>query len=850
MSNEKEDKLKINNIGLGESITKIASQFLERIYHYDKRKENKIAVGDVPPPAKYAEWQDLWIDTSASLDMWNVQFIQSEHQTIYCIGFFGNRHSEDFQLKDGTPYTVEVIAEEGYTPGDPNIESGIIHSDIILYAETEATPIEYTIYIIQSDHQLIKVLVNGIYYTTDTSFIFGTSWSASIIPDPGYTAGKLNMSSGVLTSDITISATEAVINYYWIRINKYTHQRISVHVGDTIYTDDIRLPYGTQWSAVIEADEGYTAGRLNMTNGTLTQDITISATEEVSKQYTIHIAQYTHQRIIVTAGGVEYRNDITLPYGTSWSARVEADEGYTAGDINIDSGVLTADVWLTATESVMLTHTIDTEFSIFQHIIVTVDGKDYDPWEDPMNHEPLVFPHGTRWSARVEVLDQWIEEGYEPGMIVGPTSGILTEDILIEATSASQKKVTLYITQYEHQRIGVFIDSQIITDYQTILPYESTGNIFIETDEGYEPGTIVENEFIANYDAPIVSEGRTFVARLLPMTQDVRVAASSDAIQYFTLTIVQSPHQTITVTTDQPGIPIAGGGVKYPKGTKWKATITAELYYTAGKLNQSSGILNSDFTIEATPATRDIVNITIIQTDHQTISVTCDDVSYTENFTCYKGTPYSAHIQPNMWWEPGVLNIPEDGIFVKDTTVTCTEASIKTDYTLYDFVPVQIPNIWDPDNGHQWFGCVGANIDWRDRFSNTDGDGVLGLVDGYYILDMLGYYPPKHTPVFCFWGEESVDGLFKTMDLSVTTPDGVTHEIIKGYPNELFGESGDISPYNPQIDKENNMNYTGIYVDSTEKFSGWEKYINEELWETILNENLGKNLKIMIHINL
>lgn len=203
-----------------------------------------------------------------------------------------------------------------------------------------------------------------------------------------------------------------------------------------------------------------------------------------------------------------------------------------------------------------------------------------------------------------------------------------------------------------------------------------------------------------------------------------------------------------------------------------------------------------------------------------------------------------------MWWEPGELNIPEDGIFIEDTTVTCTEASIKTDYTLYDFVPVQIPSTYDPDNGHQWFGCVGANIDWRDRFSNTDGDGVLGLVDGYYILDMLGYYPPKHTPVFCFWGEESVEGLFKTMDLSVTTPDGVTHEIIKDYPNELFGESGDISPYNPQVDKENNMNYTGIYVDSTEKFSGWEKYINEELWETILNENLGKNLKIMIHIDL
>ena len=458
MSNEKEDKLKINNIGLGESITKIASQFLERIYHYDKRKENKIAVGDTPPPAKYAEWQDLWIDTSASLDMWNVQFIQSDHQTIYCIDFFGNRHSEDFQLRDGTPYTVEVIADEGYIAGSPNIESGIIHSDIILYVETEATAILYTITIIQSAHQTITVTANSQSFTNKKSFEIYTEWIATITPDPGYTAGKLNMSSGVLTEDITIQATAATLNYYWIHISKYTHQRISVRVGDTVYTDDIRLPYGTQWSAVIEADEGYTAGQLNMSSGVLTQDITISASEEMLKQYTIHIAQYTHQRIIVTANRIEYRNDIALPYGTSWSARVEPDEGYTAGDINIDSGILTADVWLTATESVQTMYTIHITQYTNQQIILHVGDQQYTTDQS--------FPHGTVWSAEVISLT----EDYEPG-ILNMSSGTLTSDITLTAT---------------------------------------------------------------------------------------------EGIQYYTLTIVQSPHQTITVTTDQPGIPIAGGGGEGP----------------------------------------------------------------------------------------------------------------------------------------------------------------------------------------------------------------------------------------------------------------------------------------------
>ena len=258
-----------------------------------------------------------------------------------------------------------------------------------------------------------------------------------------------------------------------------------------------------------------------------------------------------------------------------------------------------------------------------------------------------------------------------------------------------------------------------------------------------------------------------------------------------------------------------------------------------------------------------IVQITIRQSEHQTITVTCNGVSHTESFSVYSNTPYTIKVQPEMWYSPGELNIPKEGVFETDTIITVTDASIRTDYTLYEFSPVEIPDNYMPPDGHQWFGCVGANIDWRDRFPERDGDGILGLVDGYYIFDMLGYYPPKHTPVFCFWGSESVKGLFKTMDLSVTTPDGVTHEIIKKYPNEYFGPSGDIAPWSPYcpniesggVDYDGNgvPDYTGEYTEwSLMDTVGdkWKDYINEELWEQILNENIGKNLQIIIHIDL
>ena len=606
MDNEKEDKLKINNIGLGESITKIASQFLERIYHYDKRKENKIAVGDTPPPAKYAEWQDLWIDTSASLDMWNVQFIQSEHQTIYCIDFFGNRHSEDFQLRDGTPYTVEVIADEGYNPGKPNIESGIIHSDIILYAETEAIPIQYTIYIIQSEHQLIKVLVNGIYYTTDTSFIFGTSWSATIIPDPGYTAGQLNMSSGVLTEDITISATEAVINYYWIHISKYTHQRISVYVGDTIYIDDIKLPYGTEWSAMIEADEGYTAGQLNMSSGVLTQDITISATEEILKQYTIHIAQYEHQHIIVTANGNTYRNDIILPYGTKWSAIVESDEGYTAGTINIDSGILTEDVWLTAEEATINTYTITFPSFNNQEIIVTINGVDY-------KNSPIYVEYGTSWTARVEVTD----DRYTPGQVNIP-SGVITENVQLNASIAQPIMHTIYITDYDHQTIYVTADgneysSKQIPSVQLIHKTEYT--VRIEADENYIAGELSTTGGI--------------------LTEDVTITATEAEANTFDVIIIQTANQTIAVIDDL--------GTRHTKSFEInrrapiEIQIVADNGYLAGKPTIDSVVfegdsyyVTKDITVSAEAATKDNrIHFFIENRPDQTITVT------------YKGTIYT-----------------------------------------------------------------------------------------------------------------------------------------------------------------------------------------------------------------
>ena len=46
----------------------------------------------------------------------------------------------------------------------------------------------------------------------------------------------------------------------------------------------------------------------------------------------VTINQLAHELITVTAGGKNYTSSFTIPYGTTYTAAIKADEGYTAGE--------------------------------------------------------------------------------------------------------------------------------------------------------------------------------------------------------------------------------------------------------------------------------------------------------------------------------------------------------------------------------------------------------------------------------------------------------------------------------------------------------------------------------------
>lgn len=78
-----------------------------------------------------------------------------------------------------------------------------------------------------------------------------------------------------------VAITNAEIEELWaytVTITQSANQTITVTAGGVAHTSTFTAQPGTTWTATIVADEGYNAGTLSATSGTLTDNITISAT--------------------------------------------------------------------------------------------------------------------------------------------------------------------------------------------------------------------------------------------------------------------------------------------------------------------------------------------------------------------------------------------------------------------------------------------------------------------------------------------------------------------------------------------------------------------------------------------
>lgn len=188
----------------------------------------------------------------------------------------------------------------------------------------------------QSANQLITVTCNGTQYTESFEAPIGSTYTVSIAATTeGYNTGILSTTGGTVSEAITISATAAKLKTYTVTITQSANQTISVVSNGNTYTASFTATHGQTYTASISPIEGYNAGTLSSTSGTITGPITISATTATLKVYTVTVEQPENGYITVNG---ETGTSFTYSHGTEITVQAYANDGYEVTALYMDEG--------------------------------------------------------------------------------------------------------------------------------------------------------------------------------------------------------------------------------------------------------------------------------------------------------------------------------------------------------------------------------------------------------------------------------------------------------------------------------------------------------------------------------
>lgn len=120
------------------------------------------------------------------------------------------------------------------------------------------------------------------------------------------------------TSEATVTVT----------IVQSANQTITVICNGNSYTSTFTAEAGSTYTASISASIGYNAGTLSSTSGTLTDNITISATAATLKTYIYTINQPIGGTITVIVDGIAYTSTFIVQHGKTASNFCTPNSGY------------------------------------------------------------------------------------------------------------------------------------------------------------------------------------------------------------------------------------------------------------------------------------------------------------------------------------------------------------------------------------------------------------------------------------------------------------------------------------------------------------------------------------------
>ena len=290
--------------------------------------------------------------------------------------------------------------------------------------------------------------------------------------------------------------------------------------------------------------------------------------DKFHEDYWIHIIQSDHQTITVrdNASFHDYRAGILVSYPDD-----DKLTGIQAG--NLDSGIYPETNYDVAGEEPHDRYkylVVNQNCRIFATLARDLyNTTDYHTVSiKQTSHQTIVFTYRNKKYYG----DTVVENNEDYTVEVVPNRGYASTSLIINGKTINSLKYT-----------GKATEDLSITAVQ----------LQTSTDFTYLEFTF--KEFNSNIEKFNNSDGKLLVGTL----QDV-ADTDTDKTTY-KLSIIQSAHQTITVTAN---------GNKYtndvalPYGTTYTVSITADTGYTAGELNKTGGTITGDETINATPAVK------------------------------------------------------------------------------------------------------------------------------------------------------------------------------------------------------------------------------------------------------
>lgn len=173
----------------------------------------------------------------------------------------------------------------------------------------------YTISIKQTKNQTIMCECGGKFYMETFDAKEGDIVLVHIKASTGYDAGTVHPYGRFrVTKNITISATPATVHRYSVTIINKPREKIYVEANGIGYTNTFNAVYGTKFRAYAIGETGYNPGEINIPEGVVTSDMTISTSMSTIKTFRVNIVQPEHYTLVVKYAGKEYTESFEVPY--------------------------------------------------------------------------------------------------------------------------------------------------------------------------------------------------------------------------------------------------------------------------------------------------------------------------------------------------------------------------------------------------------------------------------------------------------------------------------------------------------------------------------------------------------